>query len=119
MFWTQTGYGLKPPPLLATDRTHEQNLDALKRHFKRTVPKYGPHVCLPHVHCLLRIDILKAIVNLAEQHGKEAAITQGYREYMTEMADKNAVYAIGCFSVFSAHRGLDIMSMISTWKPRG
>ncbi|KAJ7109515.1 SacI homology domain-containing protein [Mycena epipterygia] len=76
LFWTQTGYGLKPPPLLATDRTHEQNLEALKRHFKRTVPKYGPH----------------AIVNLAEQHGKEAAITQGYREYMTELADKDAVY---------------------------
>ncbi|KAJ6547710.1 SacI homology domain-containing protein [Mycena capillaripes] len=76
LFWTQTGYGLKPPPLLATDRTHEQHLDALKRHFLRTVPKYGPHT----------------IVNLAEQHGKEAAITQGYREYMTELADKDAVY---------------------------
>lgn len=44
LFWTQTGYGLKPPPLIATDRTHEQHLDALKRHFQRTVPKYGPHV---------------------------------------------------------------------------
>ncbi|KAF7338181.1 hypothetical protein MVEN_02043000 [Mycena venus] len=76
LFWTQTGYGLKPPPLLATDRTHEQHMDALKRHFERTVPKYGPHT----------------IVNLAEQHGKEASVTQGYREYMAELADKNAVY---------------------------
>ncbi|KAJ6623464.1 SacI homology domain-containing protein [Mycena sp. CBHHK59/15] len=76
LYWTQTGYGLKPPPLLATDRTHAQNLDALGRHFQRTVPKYGPHT----------------IINLAEQHGKEAAITQGYREYMQELADKNAVY---------------------------
>ncbi|KAJ6497000.1 SacI homology domain-containing protein [Mycena vitilis] len=76
LFWTQTGYGLKPPPLLATDRTHEQHLEALKRHFQRTVPKYGPHT----------------IINLAEQQGKEAAITQGYREYMTELADKDAVY---------------------------
>ncbi|KAJ7046939.1 SacI homology domain-containing protein [Mycena alexandri] len=76
LFWTQTGYGLKPPPLLAADRTHDQHLDALKRHFRRTVPKYGPHT----------------IVNLAEQQGKEAAITQGYREYMTELADKDAVY---------------------------
>ncbi|KAJ7125465.1 SacI homology domain-containing protein [Mycena crocata] len=76
LFWTQTGYGLKPPPLLAADRTHDQHLDAIKRHFERTVPKYGPHM----------------VVNLAEQHGKEAAITQGYREYMTEMADKDAVY---------------------------
>ncbi|KAJ7449948.1 SacI homology domain-containing protein [Mycena latifolia] len=76
LFWTQTGYGLKPPPLLATDRTHDQHLDAIKRHFQRTVPKYGPHT----------------IINLAEQHGKEAAITQGYREYMNELADKDAVY---------------------------
>ncbi|KAJ7709765.1 SacI homology domain-containing protein [Mycena rosella] len=76
LFWTQTGYGLKPPPLLATDRTHDEHLDAIKRHFQRTVPKYGPHT----------------IINLAEQHGKEAAITQGYREYMTELADKDAVY---------------------------
>ncbi|KAF8212087.1 SacI homology domain-containing protein [Mycena galopus ATCC 62051] len=76
LFWTQTGYGLKPPPLLATDRTHDQHIDALKRHFQRTVPKYGPHT----------------IVNLAEQHGKEASVTQGYREYMTELADKDAIY---------------------------
>ncbi|KAJ7273264.1 SacI homology domain-containing protein [Mycena rebaudengoi] len=76
LFWTQGGYGLKPPPLLATDRTHAQNLDVLSKHFKRTVPKYGPHT----------------IINLAEHHGKEAAITQGYREYMTELADKDAVY---------------------------
>lgn len=45
LYWTQHGYGLKPPPVLSTDRTHEQNMDALKRHFRRTVPVYGPHVC--------------------------------------------------------------------------
>lgn len=45
LFWTQSGYGLKPPPLLASDRTHAQNLDVLKRHFQKTVPIYGPHVC--------------------------------------------------------------------------
>lgn len=69
LYWTQTGYGLKPPPVLAADRTHEQNLDAMKRHFGRTVPLYGPHT----------------IVNLAEQHGKEAAVTQGYRDCMAEL----------------------------------
>ncbi|PBK97085.1 hypothetical protein ARMGADRAFT_1052868 [Armillaria gallica] len=74
--WTQTGYGLKPPPVLATDRTHEQNLDAMKRHFGRTVPIYGPHT----------------VVNLAEQHGKEAAVTQGYRDCMTELALPDVQY---------------------------
>ncbi|KAJ7063419.1 SacI homology domain-containing protein [Mycena amicta] len=76
LFWTQTGYGLKPPPLVDNERTHDQHLDALRRHFQRTIPKYGPHIA----------------VNLAEQHGKEAAITQGYREYATELADKDVTY---------------------------
>ncbi|KAK0483841.1 SacI homology domain-containing protein [Armillaria novae-zelandiae] len=76
LYWTQTGYGLKPPPVLAADRTHEQNLDAMKRHFGRTVPLYGPH----------------AIVNLAEQHGKEAAVTQGYRDCMAELALPDVQY---------------------------
>lgn len=46
LFWTQSGYSLKPPPVLAPDRTHDQNLEALSKHFKRTLPLYGPHVCL-------------------------------------------------------------------------
>lgn len=44
LFWTQVGYGLKPAPVMAPERTHDQNLDAIRRHFERTVPKYGPHV---------------------------------------------------------------------------
>ncbi|KAF8969687.1 SacI homology domain-containing protein [Flammula alnicola] len=74
LFWTQTGYGLKPPPLLAPDRTQAQNLDTLKKHFLKTVPIYGPHT----------------VVNLAEQYGKEGVITQAYREYMHELNMKNA-----------------------------
>ncbi|GLB34696.1 putative inositol phosphatase [Lyophyllum shimeji] len=76
LFWTQSGYGLKPPPLLATDRTHAQNLDVLRRHFEKTVPLYGPHT----------------VLNLAEQHGKEGAITEGYREYMRELDSTDARY---------------------------
>ncbi|RDB21105.1 Phosphatidylinositide phosphatase SAC2 [Hypsizygus marmoreus] len=76
LFWTQSGNGLKPPPLLASDRTHAQNLHALKRHFHRTVPLYGPHT----------------VLNLAEQQGKEGAITQGFREYMQELDSKDARY---------------------------
>ncbi|KAI0301975.1 SacI homology domain-containing protein [Russula brevipes] len=68
MFWTQSGAGLKPPPQLSPDATHEQNLRALTRHFKRTLPTYGPHT----------------IVNLAEQHGREGAITKAYRECVEE-----------------------------------
>ncbi|CAK5264927.1 unnamed protein product [Mycena citricolor] len=76
LFWTQTGLALKPPPVLATDRTHAQNLDAIRRHFLRTIPRYGPHT----------------VVNLAEQHGKEGQVTGAYRDYMAELAEKDAVY---------------------------
>lgn len=44
LFWTQSAAGLKPPPQLSPEATHEQNLRALIRHFKRTLPTYGPHV---------------------------------------------------------------------------
>lgn len=44
LFWTQSGYSLKPPPVLAPDSTHDQNLEGLSKHFKRTLPLYGPHV---------------------------------------------------------------------------
>lgn len=76
LYWTQTGYGLKPSPLLAPDRTQAQNLDAIGKHFQRTVPVYGHHT----------------IVNLAEQHGKEGAITRGYCEYAKKLDSKDAQY---------------------------
>jgi hypothetical protein len=76
LFWTQTGIMLKPPPLLSTDRTHEQNLRALRNHFQRTVTSYGPN----------------SIVNLAEQHGKEGPVTQAYKEYVKEMASNDVHY---------------------------
>ncbi|KAH7926636.1 hypothetical protein BV22DRAFT_1062448 [Leucogyrophana mollusca] len=76
LFWTQSGYSMKPPPTLSPERTVDQNMDALKRHFKRTVPIYGPHT----------------IVNLAEQHGKEGAITNAYREYASKLDAKDARY---------------------------
>ncbi|KAI0277671.1 SacI homology domain-containing protein [Russula aff. rugulosa BPL654] len=68
LFWMQSATGLKPPPQLSHEATHEQNLRALIRHFKRTLPTYGPHT----------------IVNLAEQHGKEGVLTNAYREYVEE-----------------------------------
>ncbi|KAA1469556.1 hypothetical protein DENSPDRAFT_918842 [Dentipellis sp. KUC8613] len=70
LFWTQSGYSLKPTPSLSPERTHEQHLDALRRHFQRMQKIYGSH----------------AIVNLSEQHGKEAAVTNAYREYVSEVS---------------------------------
>ncbi|KAG2157447.1 SacI homology domain-containing protein [Suillus clintonianus] len=83
LFWTQSGYSMKPPPILAPERTPAQNLDAIKRHFRHSVPVYGPHT----------------IVNLAEQHGKEGMITNAYREYATKLDAKDVRY-----SEFDFHR---------------
>lgn len=54
LFWTQSGYGLKPPPQLSKDRTHEQTINALKRHMTRIVNNYGALVStsvVPSSHC--------------------------------------------------------------------
>ncbi|TFK54747.1 hypothetical protein OE88DRAFT_1777920 [Heliocybe sulcata] len=69
LFWSQPGYSLKPAPVLSPERTQEQNLDAIRRHFQKVVSKYGP----------------TTIVNLAEQHGKESVVTHAYREYTAKM----------------------------------
>ncbi|KAF8508378.1 SacI homology domain-containing protein [Gautieria morchelliformis] len=76
LFWTQSGYGLKPPPQLSTERTPSQSMDALKRHFGRTLTIYGP----------------LAVVNLTEQHGKEGALTAAFRESMGELGSSDIQY---------------------------
>lgn len=77
LYWSQQGYGLKPPPQLAKDRTPEQNLDAMKRHFGRLINMYGP----------------LTVVNLAEQHGKEAPLTIAYRDTVNALGMKDVQYA--------------------------
>ncbi|KAG5645592.1 hypothetical protein DXG03_005730 [Asterophora parasitica] len=87
----ESGYGLKPPPLLASDRTHAQNIDVLKKHFERTVPLYGPHVRFLFPRNIEQFSpLIQTIMNLAEQSGKEGPITQGYKEYMQELDSKDA-----------------------------
>ncbi|CCM00021.1 uncharacterized protein FIBRA_02047 [Fibroporia radiculosa] len=76
LYWKQEGYSLKPAPQLAPDRTHTQNFDAIQRHFKKTLPRYGPHT----------------VVNLTEQHGKESQVTHAYSEFVNELNDKNVHY---------------------------
>ncbi|KAL4077324.1 SacI homology domain-containing protein [Scleroderma yunnanense] len=76
LYWTQSGYSLKPPPVLAPERSPEQNLDAMKRHFQATLPIYGPHT----------------IVNLAEQRGKESTLCNAYEAYVDQMGNKDVSY---------------------------
>ncbi|KAG9053190.1 hypothetical protein FS842_008540 [Serendipita sp. 407] len=76
LYWSQSGYGLKPPPQLDASKTPSQHLQAIKSHFSSTASRYGP------VNC----------VNLAEQHGKEGALTDAFRNYMDELNPPDAKY---------------------------
>jgi len=91
LYWTQTGYSLRPPPVLEPERTPEQNLDAMKRHFQTMIPVYGPHVSeRVHYQCLvLREHILQTIVNLAEQRGKESTLCNAYKAYADQLGNKD------------------------------
>ncbi|KAI6166942.1 SacI homology domain-containing protein [Pisolithus thermaeus] len=76
LFWKQFGYSLKPPPVLAPERTPEQNVDAMKRHFHNTTSVYGPHM----------------IVNLTEQKGKEGTLCGAYKAYVNQLSSSNVSY---------------------------
>lgn len=94
LFWDQQGYGLKPAPQFSPNRSHAENLDACRRHLARTVAVYGPHVSFPPLACQIvqavnrRVPV-QTIVNLAEQHGKEATVTNGYRDHITELKSED------------------------------
>lgn len=90
LYWTQTGYSLRPTPVLEPERTPEQNLDAMKRHFQTMVSAYGPHVSeWVHYRCLPLEHILQTIVNLAEQRGKESTLCNAYKAYVDQLGDKD------------------------------
>ena len=91
LFWSQPGYSLKPAPILSADRSHAQNVDALRRHFSRTVPRYGPLVGVYVIVTLHAAEWLpeQTIVNLAEQNGKEGVITAAYRDFVHELNAKD------------------------------
>lgn len=92
LFWDQQGYGLKPAPRLSPNRSHTENLDACRHHFARTVTTYGPHVDhvpVVYVKHFSESLLFQVIVNLAEQHGKEAAVTNAYRDCVAELKSKD------------------------------
>lgn len=70
VFWSQSPWSLKPPPVL--ERSHADSLKALEKHFQKQCALYGNVI----------------IVNLAEQHGKEAVVVDEYRKGVTEQQDQ-------------------------------
>lgn len=82
---------MKPAPVLTPERTHDQNLDAIRRHFTKTSARYGPHVrrLIFDSYTFSSHLWAQTVIHLAEQSGKEAAITTAYRQYVEEMNEKD------------------------------
>ncbi|ODN90157.1 inositol polyphosphate-5-phosphatase F [Cryptococcus wingfieldii CBS 7118] len=72
--WSQSPYSMKPPPVLnePVDKTYA----VANLHFNDLVSRYG------HI----------TIINLSEQHGKEAPITNGYKQLTTELERDDVTY---------------------------
>ena len=95
LYWTQSGPGLKPPPLLSTGRTQAQHAEAFRRHFNKIVLQYGPQVTFffSSTRDSFRSNcILKSIVNLAEQGGREGVLSQAYDKRATELNSPDVRY---------------------------
>lgn len=71
IFFSQSPFSLKPPPVL--ERTPEESQLALKSHFDAQVALYGRVV----------------IINLAELTGPEAIIVNAYRDGVKVMNGEN------------------------------
>lgn len=74
LYWRQDPFSMKPPPLL--ERSPEENHKAFAKHFEQQLTKYNKVIC----------------INLAEQHGKEGAITTAYKEGVEHLANPSVVY---------------------------
>ncbi|KAM0792485.1 hypothetical protein ACM66B_005157 [Microbotryomycetes sp. NB124-2] len=71
VFWSQSPWALKPAPVL--ERTPEQSLSAMGKHFDDHFKRYGKTL----------------IVNLAETTGKEAVVVDAYREGVEKLVRRD------------------------------
>ncbi|KAK4058668.1 hypothetical protein OIO90_000112 [Microbotryomycetes sp. JL221] len=67
VFWSQSPWALKPAPVL--ERTPEQSLVAMRKHFEDNFKRYGKTV----------------VVNLAETTGKEAVVVNAYSQGVEQL----------------------------------
>ncbi|KAL7420820.1 hypothetical protein Q5752_004773 [Cryptotrichosporon argae] len=72
--WSQSPYSMKPPPVL--DQPIEQTYSVANLHFDDLTSRYGP----------------VTIVNLSEQTGKEAVVTNGYKTLVDSLGRADIVY---------------------------
>ncbi|CAG8478538.1 5695_t:CDS:10 [Ambispora leptoticha] len=74
LFWSQTGTGLRPKPVL--ERTEAENKEAFQKHFEYLSENYGSIVS----------------INLAELSGPELVVGSAYREAIVNLAFDNVQY---------------------------
>ena len=73
-YWKQDPFSMKPPPVL--ERNVAENRSACAKHFEAQVQKYAKVIC----------------INLAEQHGKEGAITKAYKDAIEALGSEKVQY---------------------------
>jgi hypothetical protein len=73
-YWKQDPFNLKPPPVL--ERSALENKAACSKHFEAQLSRFGKVIC----------------VNLAEQHGKEGAITKAYKDAVKSLDTDKVQY---------------------------
>jgi hypothetical protein len=74
LYWKQDPFSMKPPPLL--EGSPEENTKACAKHFDAQLVHHKRVIC----------------INLAEQHGKEGAITKAYEDVVKTINNDNVVY---------------------------
>ncbi|GMK56774.1 hypothetical protein CspeluHIS016_0306140 [Cutaneotrichosporon spelunceum] len=72
--WSQSPWSMKPTPVL--DQPVDKTFSVANLHFDDLCQRYGP----------------VTIVNLSEQHGREAAVTNGYTELVADLGRSDLHY---------------------------
>lgn len=90
LFWTQTGYSLKPAPV--QQHSQDENYKALRLHFESLARNYG----------------LVQIVNLVEKHGVEESIGRAYEQNVERLNEEGScgVVPFEWFDFHHACRGM-------------
>ncbi|ORY31290.1 SacI homology domain-domain-containing protein [Naematelia encephala] len=87
--WSQSPYSMKPPPVL--DQPVEQSFSVANLHFNDLTKRYGQIT----------------IINLSEQIGREAPVTNGYRDLVEQLARKDVKYVSLIPQLMSRYKDFD------------
>lgn len=88
LFWSQSPFSLKPPPVL--ERSTPDNAAACAKHFDAQVQRFGKVTC----------------INLAEQSGKEGQLTEAYKQRVSELEREDGMVRYVAFDFHKECAGM-------------